>query len=62
MVCYYVELCKKCGGGRKWLCGASIPPKRIKDRNFCRDPVKNECPIYGVMVEKHGVKERTDGL
>lgn len=41
---------------------AAIPPKRIKDRKFCRDPVASECVLYDKMVERHGVKERKDGL
>ena len=62
MVCYYVEICRKCRGAKKWICNAAIPPKRVKDRDICRDPVKGECTLYEVMVERHGVRERSDGL
>jgi len=41
---------------------AAIPPKRIIDRKFCGDPVASECALYAKMVERHGVKERKDGL
>ena len=62
MVCYYVEICRKCGGGKKWLCMAAIPPKRVKERKVCLDPVASECTLYEMMVERHGVKERVDGI
>lgn len=63
MVCYYVDICKRCGGGsKKWFCLASIPNKRIKDKSMCSDEEKGDCPIYEKMVEKHGVLKRKDGL
>jgi hypothetical protein len=46
MVCEYVEKCRKCGGGLKWVCTAQVPKKRVGDHRVCLDPVVNKCVVY----------------
>lgn len=46
MVCKYVEKCKKCGGGLKWVCTATVPKKRIMNRVPCLNPTVDNCAVY----------------